>query len=79
MIVLDANILLYAYDEASALHPKARRWLESAFSDGGVIRLPWQSVAAFLRIVTNPKLPGVRFTSEEAVQIVDRWLEQPGV
>ncbi len=36
-------------------------------------------VAAFLRIVTNPKLPGARFTLEEAVQIVDRWLEQPGV
>ena len=79
MIVLDANILLYAYDEASAFHQKARRWLEGAFSDGSTIGLPWQNVAAFLRIVTNSKLPGVRFTVEEAVEIVDRWLEQPGV
>jgi uncharacterized protein len=79
VIVLDANILLYAYDEASAYHQKARQWLEGALSDGGAIGLPWQNVAAFLRIVTNPKLPGVRFTLEEAVQIVDRWLDQPGV
>jgi toxin-antitoxin system PIN domain toxin len=77
--VLDANILLYAYDEASVFHKKARQWLEVTFSNGGAVGLPWQSVAAFLRIVTNPKLPGARFTLEEAAQIVDRWLEQPGV
>ncbi|HZI34061.1 MAG TPA: TA system VapC family ribonuclease toxin, partial [Candidatus Binatia bacterium] len=38
-----------------------------------------QTVAAFLRVVTNPKLPGDRFTPEEASQIVDGWLDQPNV
>ena len=41
--------------------------------------LPWQTIAAFLRIVTNPKLPGARFTPEEACRLVDQWLEQPNV
>lgn len=79
MIVLDANVLLYAYDLHSEKHAKARAWVEQVFSDGTPIGLPWQTVAAFLRVVTNPKLPGDRFTPEEASQIVDGWLDQPNV
>ena len=79
MIVLDANILLYAYDSASSHHPKARDWVEKAFSATEPVGLPWQTVAAFLRIMTNPRLPGERFTLQEAVAIVDRWLEQANV
>jgi uncharacterized protein len=41
--------------------------------------LPWQTVGAFLRIVTNRKLPGARATVEVASRIVDQWLEQPNV
>jgi uncharacterized protein len=79
VIVLDANILLYAYDSASAHHAKARAWIEQALSGTMLVGLPWQAISAFLRIMTNPKLPGERFTLEEAVQLVDRWLEQPNV
>jgi hypothetical protein len=79
VIVLHANILLYAYDLQSKKHPKARAWVERVFSDGTPIGLPWQTVAAFLRVVTNPKLPGDRFTAEEATHIVDQWLDQPNV
>jgi toxin-antitoxin system PIN domain toxin len=79
LIVLDANLLLYAYDSESQQHAKARAWVERTFSDGTSIGLPWQTVAAFLRIVTNPRLSGKRFTPEEAVQIVDRWIDQPNV
>jgi predicted nucleic acid-binding protein len=28
MILVDANLLLYAYDAQSPMHEKARRWLE---------------------------------------------------
>ena len=79
MIVLDANILLYAYDSASTQHAKARKWIEQVLSQPAPVGLPWQTVGAFLRIMTNPRLPGPRFTLDEAVQIVDRWLEQPNV
>jgi toxin-antitoxin system PIN domain toxin len=77
VIVLDANILLYAYDSASSHHKKARAWVEEVFSQAAPIGLPWQTVGAFLRIITNSRLPGERFGLEEAVQLVDRWLEQP--
>jgi predicted nucleic acid-binding protein len=29
--------------------------------------------------MTNARLPGERFSLEEAVEVVDRWLEQPNV
>jgi toxin-antitoxin system PIN domain toxin len=77
--VLDANLLLYAYDSDSQQHAKARAWVEQVFSDGTPLGLPWQTVTAFLRIATNPRLSGKRFTTEEAVAIVDQWLEQPNV
>jgi uncharacterized protein len=79
VIVLDANILLYAYDSTSQLHEKARTWLEQVFSDGTPVGLPWQTATAFLRITTHPRLPGNRLTAEEAAQIVDAWLGQPNV
>jgi hypothetical protein len=79
VIVLDANILLYAYDSASPRHKKAREWVEMVFSGLDPVGLPWQTVSAFLRIMTNPRLHGERFTLQEAVQLVDEWLEQPNL
>ncbi len=79
MIVLDANILLYAYDASSSRHATARSWIEETLSSGVPVGLPWQTAAAFLRISTNAALQGQRFTIEEAARIVDQWVEQPNV
>jgi hypothetical protein len=79
MIVLDANLLLYAYDSRSDKHESARKWLEQVFSEELVVGLPWQTVAAFIRVATNPRIPGRRFSLEEVVQVVDQWFEQPNV
>ena len=79
MIVLDANLLLYAYDSDSDKHAKARAWVEEAFSGASPVGLPWQTVSAFMRIVTNPRLTGKRFTPAEVVEIVDQWVNQPNV
>jgi uncharacterized protein len=79
MIVLDVNLLIYAYDTASPHHKSAIRWIEKALSGGEPVGLPWQTASAFLRISTNTKLPGDRFTAEEAAQILDELLDQPNV
>jgi toxin-antitoxin system PIN domain toxin len=79
MIILDANILLYAYDNGSMLHSKARSWVEDVFSGTTPIGLPWQTINAFLRIMTNSRLPGERFSIREAARIAELWLEQPNV
>jgi uncharacterized protein len=79
MIIIDANILLYAYDSSSSHHQKARQWIERTLSSEPPVGLPWQSVVAFLRIMTNPRFPGQRFTVLEVADVVEQWLEQPNV
>jgi len=79
VIVLDANLLIYAYDSTTLHYPSARRWVEAVFSGVEPIGLPWQTVSAFLRVSTNSRLPGNRFTMGEAVEIVDRWAALPTV
>ncbi|HEY6989426.1 MAG TPA: TA system VapC family ribonuclease toxin [Bryobacteraceae bacterium] len=79
MIVLDANILLYAYDSASSQHVRARRWVENVLSGENSVGLPWQTITAFLRVITNARIPGERFSLQEAAHLIDRWLEQPNV
>jgi len=79
VIVLDANILLYAYNSATSLHAKARAWIEETFSSSEPVGIPWQTVTAFLRITTNSKFPGQRFNVNEAVEIMEAWLGQPNI
>ena len=74
MILLDANLLLYAYDSDAAHHRKARSWLEDLFAKPEPVLLPWQSVYAFMRIATNPRAWKRPLTIEEARGIVDEWL-----
>lgn len=79
MIILDANVLLYAYDTSSSRHKRARAWVERTFVEASAIGLPWQTIAAFLRISTNPNLSGDRFSLSEAAEIVDQWLALPNI
>lgn len=76
MIVIDANLLIYSYNSGSVRHTQAREWLEEVLSSTEVVGLPWQSIAAFVRIMTDPRLPGERFTVHEAAEIVNLWLDQ---
>lgn len=79
MIVVDANLLIYSYDTDSSHHKKSRAWVEKIFSDVEPVGLPWQTVSAFLRVITNRRLPGSRLTVEQAAEIVEEWLAQPNV
>jgi toxin-antitoxin system PIN domain toxin len=79
MIVVDANLLIYAYDISCPDHAKARAWIESAFSGDEDIGLPWQSVAAFLRVLTYPSTQGERLTMPQALAVVDEWMKLPNV
>jgi uncharacterized protein len=79
VIVVDANLLIYSYDTESSGHEKSRAWVEKILSGSEPVGLSWQTVSAFLRVITNRRLPGSRLALERAVQIVDDWLAQPNV
>jgi uncharacterized protein len=79
MILVDANLLLYAYNPSVVQHAKARAWLEEVFSGTEPVGLPWAVVLAFLRIGTNPRAFPQPLTIAEAVSIVSEWFGQPVV
>jgi toxin-antitoxin system PIN domain toxin len=53
--------------------------VEDIFSGTEAVGLPWQTVSAFIRIITNRHLPGDRLSMEEATEIVDEWFSIPVV
>jgi len=77
VILVDANLLIYAYDSSSPHHQAARLWLEDAFSGYRPIRVAWVSILAFLRISTDPRMQSKPLTLSTAISIVDEWLAQP--
>ena len=54
MLLLDANILIYAFREELLQHASARAWLLSALSGGEPIGVPTLAEIAFLRLCTGP-------------------------
>jgi toxin-antitoxin system PIN domain toxin len=79
LILVDANLLLYAYDSSSSQHKRARPWLENAFGGSENVRLALASILAFLRISTNRAVFRRPFRPEEAMRIAAGWLELPAV
>lgn len=79
MILVDANVLLYAYDRTSPRHGPARRWLEEALSGDEQIRLPLMTLVAFLRISTNPTVYRRPLRPSRALAILVSWMARPNV
>ncbi len=67
MILLDANLLIYAHVRTFSQHAPARDWLDTQLGGGGPVGLPWSSLLAFLRIVTNPRV------FERPEPVADAW------
>ena len=79
MILIDANLLLYAYDASSDHHTSSRRWIEAVLSGIIPVILPWQVILAFLRITTNPRVMQSPLSRSAAISIVNQWLDRPQV
>ncbi|MFN2496542.1 MAG: TA system VapC family ribonuclease toxin [Pseudonocardiaceae bacterium] len=73
-MLVDANLLLYAADSASPFHQHAATWLESVLNGAQRVALPWQSLAAFLRISTNPRAWDHPLSPQSATDLVADWL-----
>jgi len=76
MILLDANLLIYAINSEAPLHRNARTWLERVLSGSETISFPWMSLLAFIRVSTNPIFPHP-LPVDRAFDQVERWLGQP--
>lgn len=79
MILIDANLLLHAYNPRSAEHDASRAWLEQVLSGSELVRFSWITVWAFLRIATNPRVFEHPLSMAEAEAIASSWFAQPVV
>jgi toxin-antitoxin system PIN domain toxin len=77
LILVDANILLYAEDSLQPRHQQARAWWDDQLSGTGVVCLCWTVLSAFIRIGTNPRVFEHPLSLEQALVRVQSWLDQP--
>ena len=76
MKVPDVNVLLYALDEASVHHTKARQWLDHSLSGDEPVGFAWIVLIAFLRLSTQARVFAHPLQPVEAFEILEGWLSQ---
>ena len=74
MILVDANLLVYAANRAAPEHDAARTWLDARLSGSARVGLPWPSLLAFVRLATNPLVLSRPASLTAAWAQVEEWL-----
>jgi toxin-antitoxin system PIN domain toxin len=75
----DANVLLYASDEASPFHSRARSFVSTAASSGELVYLFWPVAMAYLRIATHPGVFDAPLRPADAEANIGQLLALPNV
>jgi toxin-antitoxin system PIN domain toxin len=74
VILVDANLLIYAQVSAFSQHPLARDWLDRQLNGVAPVGLAWITLIAFLRIVTNPRVFDRPLSPGDAWRQIIAWL-----
>jgi toxin-antitoxin system PIN domain toxin len=77
VVIVDANVLLYAVDSASAHHEPSRSWLDASLAGSEAVGLAWIALLAFIRIGTNPSILPNPMSADEATAQAETWLGAP--
>ena len=77
MILVDANLLVYAHVSSLSQHERARAWLDERLAGTAPVGLPWESLLAFVRLVSNPRVFERPLTVAEGWAQVEGWLSCP--
>ena len=78
-MLIDANLLIYAVDASAPAHVRAADWLTERLNADHRVGIPWESLTAFVRIVTHPRAAAQPLGADEAWQFVEDWLAVPSV
>lgn len=79
MILLDANILLYAYDSESPRQQKCADWLNALFQRPEYVGIPWVAMWAFVRVRTSLRAVSKPATIAESFAVIREWRSLPNV
>lgn len=74
MILLDANLLVYAHVTSLAQHQATRAWLDSRLNGPTPVGLPWPSLLNFVRLVSNPRIFEQPLPISDAWHQIEEWL-----
>jgi len=77
MILVDANLLIYAHVPDMSDHLASRVWLERVLAGPGRVGIPWASILAFIRIRTNPRVFRAPLDVGAAWAAMESLLDQP--
>lgn len=76
-VLVDANLLLYAVDVTSPAHAASIEWWEAQLNGEIRVGLPWQTIGAFVRLASHPRVVAHPVSGPEAWAVVARWLAVP--
>ena len=79
MILIDANLLVYAHVATMPQHERAREWLDERLNGAAPVHLPWPSLLGFVRLVSNPRIFERPLAISAAWKQVESWLTCPVV
>jgi toxin-antitoxin system PIN domain toxin len=77
VVVVDLNLLLYSVNRDSKQHRAAKAWLEELLSGDETVGFAWVVLLGFIRLTTNRQIFASPLSVEEAIAVVDSWLDQP--
>jgi toxin-antitoxin system PIN domain toxin len=79
VILVDANLLIYAANRSAPEHDAARTWLDDRLNGTAAVGLPWPALLGFVRLATNPAVIRHAVTTAAAMGQVQEWLACPVV
>ena len=77
MNLVDANVLLYAVNEADPKHGDSVRWLDDALSGRETVGFSWHVLLAFARLSTKVGLFPHPLPVRDALLRIRAWTQQP--
>jgi hypothetical protein len=79
VILVDANLLVHAHVSSLGQHERARTWLDARLAGPVPVGMPWESLIAFARLVSNPRVFERPLAVADAWGQVEGWLSCPVV
>ncbi len=76
---LDVNVLVYAADETSDRHQRARALLEHVATSPSITYLFWPVLLGYVRVITHPAILTSPLAPEEAIGDVNHLIDLPQI
>lgn len=79
MILLDVNVLVYAFRKDAESHAEYRAWLDRSLEEGTVVGVAEFVLASVVRVTTHPKVFAKPSKLADALDFCDYMREQENV